>query len=59
MYADTERPDGKIGRADLLRLAEAVTLGPPRDLESSRLSWAGGGVVGALGMLALTLALGV
>ena len=37
----------------------ALELGPPRDLESSRLSWAGGGVVGALGMLALTLALGV
>jgi hypothetical protein len=32
VYADTERPGGRIGRAELLRLAEAVTLGPPRDL---------------------------
>ena len=32
VYADTARADGKIGRADLLRLAAAVTLGSPRDL---------------------------
>jgi hypothetical protein len=32
VYADTERADGRIDRADLLRLAEVVTLGPPRDL---------------------------
>ena len=32
VYADTERADGRIGRADLLRLAAAVTLGQPRDL---------------------------
>jgi hypothetical protein len=32
VYADTERADGRIGRADLLRLAAAVTLGPARDL---------------------------
>ncbi len=31
-YADTERADGKIARSDLLRLAAAVTLGPPQDL---------------------------
>lgn len=32
VYADTARADGKIGRSDLLKLAGAVTLGPPRDL---------------------------
>jgi hypothetical protein len=32
VYADSARADGKIGRADLLRLAAAVTLGSPRDL---------------------------
>ncbi|RSM60007.1 hypothetical protein DMB66_26030 [Actinoplanes sp. ATCC 53533] len=32
VYADTERADGGISRSDLLRLAAAVTLGPPRDL---------------------------
>jgi hypothetical protein len=32
VYADTGRADGRIGRADLLRLAAAVTLGEPRDL---------------------------
>jgi len=32
VYADTERADGAISRSDLLRLAAAVTLGPPRDL---------------------------
>jgi hypothetical protein len=32
VYADTERANGKIARADLLRLAGAVTLGEPRDL---------------------------
>lgn len=45
--------------AGAMLILVALELGPPRDLESSRLSWAGGGVVGALGMLALTLALGV
>jgi hypothetical protein len=32
VYADTARADGRIGRADLLRLAAAVTLDAPRDL---------------------------
>jgi hypothetical protein len=32
VYADTARADGRIGRAALLRLAAAVTLGSPRDL---------------------------
>jgi len=32
VYTDTERADGAISRSDLLRLAAAVTLGPPRDL---------------------------
>jgi hypothetical protein len=32
VYADTDRADGKIARPDLLRLAAAVRLEPPRDL---------------------------
>ncbi|GAA3342646.1 hypothetical protein GCM10020358_38370 [Amorphoplanes nipponensis] len=32
VYADSARADGRIARADLLRLAQAVTLGSPRDL---------------------------
>lgn len=32
VYADTERTGDQFGRADLLRLAKAVTFGPPRDL---------------------------
>jgi hypothetical protein len=32
VYADTARADGKIAQADLLRLADAVTFGSPRDL---------------------------
>jgi hypothetical protein len=32
VYADTKRANGRIARADLLRLAAAVTLDSPRDL---------------------------